>query len=313
MQETEGNNIKIKVIGVGGGGNNAAMRIMQDNSQNIETYLINTEISKLRRVNPKSVLQIGKQTTKGLGAGANERIGEASAIESSDQIKKILEGTDMLFLTAGMGGGTGTGAIPVIANIAKSMGILTVAIVTKPFAFEGKQRLTRAEVGIEKLKQNVNALIVVQNDKLLKISKEKLLINKAFEIADNILEQGIHSITDLITSVGNINIDYADVQTVFNYHGKAYMGMGIANDGDTLEDAVKQAIENPLTENKIDNAKGVIFNVRGGDTLGLSEINTSMQAINDKVTEDANIMFGTIIDERLGNKKIVTVIATGIE
>ncbi|MBO4815601.1 MAG: cell division protein FtsZ [Clostridia bacterium] len=312
MQNIE-NTIKIKVIGIGGGGNNAAIRILGENVQNIDTYLLNTEISKLKNINPKNVLQIGKQTTKGLGAGANERIGEASAIESSEQIKQMLQGTDMLFLTAGMGGGTGTGAIPVVANIAKSMGILTVAIVTKPFAFEGKQRLARAEVGIDKLKQNVNALIVVLNDRLLKISKEKLLINKAFELADNVLEQGIHGIIDLITTVGDINIDFADIQTIFGYKGKAYMGIGIAKEGDNLEDAVKQAVENPLTENKIDNAKGVIFNIRGGENLGLNEINTVMKIINDKVCEDANIMFGTVIDETLGNKKIVTVIATGIE
>lgn len=193
------------------------------------------------------------------------------------------------------------------------MGILTVAIVTKPFAFEGKTRSLRAEVGIEKLKQNVNELIVVLNDRLLKLSKEKLSVNKAFELADNILEQGIHGVTDLITTVGDINIDYADVQTIFNYKGKAYMGIGVAKENQTLEEAVKQAIENPLTENKIDNAKGVIFNIRGNKNLGLSEINTAMQLINDKVQEDANIMFGTVIDENLENEKIVTVIATGIE
>ena len=312
MQNVE-NNIRIKIIGVGGGGNNAARRIMDNNVQNVETYLLNTEISKLKQINPKNVLQIGKQTTRGLGAGSNARIGEASAIESTEKIKQILQGTDMLFLTAGMGGGTGTGAIPVIANIAKSMGILTVAIVTKPFSFEGKKRLERAEVGIEKLKQNVNALIVVENDKLLKISKEKLLINKAFELADDILKQGIKSTTDLITTVGDINIDFADIQTIFNYQGKAYMGIGTTSEGNTLEEALKQAVENPLTENKIDNAKGVIFNVRGGENLGLSEINTAMQIVNDKVQEDANIMFGTIIDENMGDKKVVTVIATGIE
>ena len=312
MQSTE-NVIKIKVIGIGGGGNNAAIRIMEDEVQNVDTYLLNTETSKLKKINSKSVLQIGKQTTKGLGAGANERIGEASAIESSEEIKKILEGTDMLFLTAGMGGGTGTGAIPIVADIAKSMGILTVAIVTKPFTFEGRKRMLRAEVGIDKLKQNVNALVVVQNDSLLKLTKEKLLINKAFELADNILEQGIQSVTDLITTVGDINIDFADIETVFNYKGKAYMGIGITKENQTLEEAVKQAVENPLTENKIDNAKGVIFNVRGNENLGLSEINTAMKIINDKVSPDANIMFGTVIDKRLENEKIVTVMATGIE
>ena len=308
------NTIKIKVIGIGGGGNNAAIRIMDNEVSNMDTYFLNTEISKLKKINPKSVLQIGKQTTKGLGAGANERIGEAAAIESSEEIKKILQGTDMLFLTAGMGGGTGTGAIPVVAEIAKSMGILTVAIVTKPFAFEGKKRALRAEMGIEKLKQNVNALVVVLNDRLLKFSKEKITVNKAFEIADNILEQGIESVTDLITTVGDINIDFADIQTIFNYKGKAYMGIGMSKENQSLEDAVKQAVENPLTENKISNAKGVIFNVRGNEDLGLSEINTAMQVINDKISPDANVMFGTAIDETLGNnEKIVTVIATGIE
>ena len=245
MLQTVDSSINIKVIGVGGGGNNAAIRIMDDNITNVETYLLNTETSKLKKINPKNVLQIGRQTTKGLGAGANERIGEASAIESSDQIRKILEGTDMLFLTAGMGGGTGTGAIPVIAKIAKDMGILTVAIVTKPFGFEGKQRSNRAEIGIEKLKDNVNALVVVMNDKLLKLTKEKITVNKAFELADNILEQGIQSTTDLITTVGDINIDFADIQTIFNYKGKAYMGIGVSREGQILEDAVKQAVENP--------------------------------------------------------------------
>ena len=193
------------------------------------------------------------------------------------------------------------------------MGILTVAIVTKPFAFEGKTRLTRAEVGIDKLRQNVNASIVVLNDKLLKLSKDRITVNKAFELADNVLEQGIHSVTDLITTVGDINIDFADINTIFNYQGKAYMGIGETVEDQTIEDAVKQAIENPLTENKIDNAKGVIFNVRGGDNLSLNEINTAMQLITDKVSPDANVMFGTIIDESLGNDKVVTVIATGVE
>ena len=307
------NTLNIKVLGIGGGGNNATARLIDDGVKNINTYFINTEISKLKKMNPRNVLQIGKQTTRGLGAGANERIGEAAAIESSEEIKNMLQGTDMLFLTSGMGGGTGTGAMPVIAEIAKSMGILTVAIVTKPFAFEGKVRALRAEMGIEKLKDNVNAKIVVLNDRLLKISKEKITVNKAFELADNILEQGIQSITDLVTTVGEINIDFADIQTIFNYKGKAYMGIGTTNEEQTLEDAIKQAIENPLTENKIDNAKGVIVNVKGGETLSLSEINLAMQVINDRVAENANIIFGTTIDDSLYSKKIVTVIATGIE
>lgn len=313
MYKDKENIVKIKVIGVGGGGNNAAIRIINDGVQNIDTYLLNTETGTLKRANTRNVLQIGKQTTNGLGAGANEFVGERAAIESRDEIRKILENTDMLFLTAGMGGGTGTGAIPVIAEIAKEMNILTVGIVTKPFTFEGRKRSIRAEAGTKKLKENVNALIVVSNDKLLKVIGNKTTIQEAFGIADSILEQGIQSITDLITTVGEINIDFADIKTIFSYTGKAYMGIGIAKEGETLEDAVKVAINNPLTENKINNAKGVIFNVRGGENLSLTEINTAVQIINDKVSEDANIIFGTVIDESLQNEMEVTVVATGVE
>ena len=309
-QKSVENKINVKVIGIGGGGNNAATRIINDNTQNIETYLLNTESSILKRSNTKNVLQIGKETTKGLGAGTNEIIGEKSAIESREEIKKILQETDMVFLTAGMGGGTGTGAIPIVAEIAKTMNILTVAIVTKPFTFEGRKRTLRADKGIEKLKENVNALIVVLNDNLLKVVGDKTSIGEAFELADSILKQGIQSITDLITTVGEINVDFADIQAIFNYKGKAYMGIGEA---DTVEDAVKKAIDNPLTDNTIDNAKGVIFNVRGGSKLGLSDINQAIKIINDRVDVDANIMFGTVIDEKLEDKVIVTVIATGIE
>lgn len=304
---------KIKVIGIGGGGNNAIFRIIEDNVQNVETYVINTEATILKRANTKNVLQIGKETTKGLGAGANEFIGEKSALESREEIKKILEGTDLLFLTAGMGGGTGTGAIPVVAEHAKSMGILTIAIVTKPFTFEGRKRSLRADRGIEKLKENVDALIVVLNDNLLKVVENKTSIQEAFKLADSILRQGIQSITDLITTVGEINIDFADIKTIFEFKGKAYMGIGRAKENDSLENAVKQAIENPLTGNKINNAKGVIFNVRGGENLGLSEINSAIQLINDKVHPEANIIFGTVIDEELKDEIIVTVIATGVE
>ncbi len=313
MYKDKENIVKIKVIGVGGGGNNAAIRIINDGVQNIDTYLLNTETGTLKRANTRNVLQIGKQTTNGLGAGANEFVGERAAIESRDEIRKILENTDMLFLTAGMGGGTGTGAIPVIAEIAKEMNILTVGIVTKPFTFEGRKRSIRAEAGTKKLKENVNALIVVSNDKLLKVIGNKTTIQEAFGIADSILEQGIQSITDLITTVGEINIDFADIKTIFSYTGKAYMGIGRAKEGETLEDAVKIAINNPLTENKINNAKGVIFNVRGGENLSLTEINTAVQVINDKVSEDANIIFGTVIDESLQNEMEVTVVATGVE
>ena len=241
-------------------------------------------------------------------------MGEKAAIESKEDIKKLLEGAQLLFLTAGMGGGTGTGAIPVVAEIAQEMGIQTIAIVTKPFLFEGRLRSSRADAGIEKLRQHVNSLILISNDKLLKIAgTQKMSVINAFKMADNVLEQGIKSITDLITSVGDINVDFADITTMLTYKGMAYMGIGEAEGEGRMIDAVNQAINNALTENKIDNAKGVIFNVRGNSELALSEINDGIGKINDLINEDANVVFGTITDESLGDKVMVTVIATGVE
>lgn len=307
------NLVKIKVIGIGGGGNNAVNRMIEDDIRNVEFILMNTEAGFIQRAKTKNVLQIGKLTTGGLGAGANAEVGERAAIENKEDIKRMLEDTDIVFLTAGMGGGTGTGAIPVVAQIAKEMGILTVGIVTKPFKFEGKKRLDRAELGIAKLRQNLDALIVVLNDKLLKTVGEHTSINEAFILADTILEQGVLSITDLITTVGTINIDFADIRTVMSYKGRAYMGIGISDGQDKLLEATKQAIENTLTETDINGAKGVIFNVRGGEDLSLDEINNSIKLINDKIDEDANVIFGTVIDPALDDEVEVTVIATGIE
>ena len=210
-----------------------------------------------------------------------------------------------------MGGGTGTGAISVIAQLAKEMGILTVAIVTKPFAFEGNQRKQKANIGIEKLKENVNALIVILNDNLIKISGDKTSVNEAFSLADNVLKQGIQSITDLITNIGEINLDFADLKTVLNYKGQAYMGIGTDNNGNIVE-ATKKAIANPLTETQIDEAKGIIFNVKGSNNLSLNDINSSIQLINDRVDKNANVFFGTVIDKTLKDNIVVTVIATGI-
>ena len=305
--------VKIKVIGVGGGGNNAVLHIIDEKVKNIEPYLINTEMGVLRRTNYRNILQIGKETTKGLGAGANETVGERAARENKEDIENLLQNTDMLFITAGMGGGTGTGAAPVVAEIAKEMGILTVGIVTKPFMFEGKLREMRAEYGIERLKENVNALIVILNDNLLQVANKNTPLREAFLLADDVVKQGIQSITDLITTVGQINLDFADIKTIFSYKGKAYMGIGRAAGEARVEEAVEQAIENPLTENKIDNAKGVIFNVTGGENLSLTEIDSAIKLINDKVSDDANIIFGTVIDESLDDEVIVTVIATGVE
>lgn len=305
--------LKIKVIGVGGAGNNAITRMIEDNVKGVSFYMINTETGILKRARTSNTLQIGVQTTRGLGAGANEIVGERAAIENKEEIKDILRGSDLVFITAGMGGGTGTGAAPIVAEIAKEMGILTIGIVTKPFAFEGKARKLRAEKGIERLKNNVDDLIVVLNDNLLKVTDSKVTLNNAFSLADNILEQGITSITDLLTSVGEVNIDFADIKTTINYRGNAYMGIGKASGEKKVEVAVRQAIENPLTESKIDGAKGVIFNVKGNNELSLMEINSAVTIINEKVSEDANIIFGTVIDENMGDEVQVTVIATGVE
>ena len=305
--------LKIKVIGVGGAGNNAITRMIEDNVKGVSFYMINTETGSLRRSKTSNILQIGVQTTRGLGAGANEIIGERAAIENKEEIKQILAGADLVFITAGMGGGTGTGAAPIVAEIAKEMGILTIGIVTKPFAFEGKARKLRAEKGTERLKNNVDDLIVVLNDNLLKVTDSKITLNNAFSLADNILEQGITSITDLLTSIGEVNIDFADIKTTMSYRGKAYMGIGKASGEKKVEEAVRQAIENPLTESKIDGAKGVIFNVKGNNTLSLIEINSAVSIINEKVSEDANIIFGTVIDENMGDEVSATVIATGVK
>ena len=304
---------KIKVIGVGGAGNNAINRMIEDNVSGVSFYMMNTETGTLKRSRTSNILQIGVQTTRGLGAGANELVGERAAIENKEEIKQILQGADLVFITAGMGGGTGTGAAPIVAEIAKEMGILTIGIVTKPFLFEGKARKLRADKGTERLRNNVDDLIVVLNDNLLEITDTKITLDKAFSLADDVLEQGITSITDLLTSIGEVNIDFADIKTTMSYKGKAYMGIGRASGEKKIEEAVRQAIENPLTESKIDGAKGVIFNVKGDESLSLIEINSAIGLINEKISDDANVIFGTVIDNNMGEEVSVTVIATGIE
>ena len=304
---------KIKVIGVGGAGNNAINRMIEDNVSGVSFYMMNTETGTLKRSRTSNILQIGVQTTRGLGAGANELVGERAAIENKEEIKQILQGADLVFITAGMGGGTGTGAAPIVAEIAKEMGILTIGIVTKPFLFEGKARKLRADKGTERLRNNVDDLIVVLNDNLLKVTDTKITLDKAFSLADDVLEQGITSITDLLTSIGEVNVDFADIKTTVSYKGHAYMGIGRASGEKKIEEAVRQAIENPLTESKIDGAKGVIFNVKGDESLSLIEINSAIGLINEKISDDANVIFGTVIDNNMGEEVSVTVIATGIE
>ena len=311
-QREQNKGLKIKVIGVGGAGNNAVNRMIEDKIKGVSFYLLNTETGTLKRSKTNNVLQIGVETTKGLGAGANEDVGARAAIENREDIKNILQGSDMVFITAGMGGGTGTGAAPVVAELAKEMGILTIGVVTKPFLFEGKARKVRADYGIQKLRENVDDLIVILNDNLLKITDDKVTLNTAFSLADKVLEQGITGVTDLLTSVGEVNIDFADIKTTMKYNGKAYMGIGRASGERKVEDAVKQAIDNPLTESKIDGAKGVIFNVKGNKDLSLMEINSAIGIVNDRINEDANVIFGTVIDNNMHDEVEVTVIATGV-
>ena len=311
-QREQNKGLKIKVIGVGGAGNNAVNRMIEEKVKGVSFYLLNTETGTLKRAKTNNILQLGVETTKGLGAGANENVGARAAMENREEIKQILQGADMVFITAGMGGGTGTGAAPVVAEIAKEMGILTIGIVTRPFQFEGKARKVRAEYGIQKLRENVDDLIVILNDNLLKITDEKITLNNAFSMADKVLKQGITGVTDLLTSVGEVNIDFADIRTTMKYTGKAYMGIGRASGERKIEDAVKEAINNPLTESKIDGAKGVIFNVKGNEQLSLMEINSGIGIINDKINEDANVIFGTVIDENMNDEVEVTVIATGV-
>ena len=303
----------IKVVGIGDAGNHIVNKMIEQKVKNVSFAQINTDVRTLSGSKTRNIIQIGKQTTKGLGTGTSVDLGERSAIEDKEEIKQCIQSADMLFLTAGMGGGTGTGAIPIIARIAKDLGILTIGIVTKPFSFEGKKRRLTAERGIEELRRLVDALIIIPNDNLLKIVGNKTSIKEAFKKVDNVLETGIRSITDLITTVGDINIDYADVKSIMQYQGGAYMGMGIASGNRAITEAVKEAVENKLTEIKIDGAKGAIVTIMGDENLGLKEINDSLQQISDRINPDANIIFGTTVNEKLKGNVKVTIIATGID
>ncbi len=304
--------VKIKVLGAGGGGTNAVNRMIDDDVQNVDFIIVDTNAVSASKSKAKNIIKIGENEAHGIGAGANPEVGEKSAQENIDEIRNQLINTDLLFLTAGMGGGTGTGALPIIAETAKEMKILTIGIVTKPFKFEGKARLNRAEVGINKLKDQVNSLIVIDNDKLLKMYKEEVAIINAFKQTDNILKQGIVGITNMLNTVGEINIDFADISTIIGIRGFAYMGIGSASGENALDIATHKAIENPLTTVNINGAKGIIFNVQGSKDLSLAEINNSVAIINELVDDEANIIFGTVINEELGDEVIVTVIATGV-
>ena len=303
----------IKVIGVGGAGNNAVNRMIDSGIKNVEFISINTDRQALQLSKAPVKIQVGEKITRGLGAGANPDIGEQAAEESKAEITESLKGADMVFVTAGMGGGTGTGGAPIVASAAKEMGILTIGVVTKPFTFEGKKRLSQAERGIENLKRNVDTLVVIPNDKLLQVIDRKTSIIEAFRMADDVLRQGVQGISDLISVPGLINLDFADVKTIMLNKGMAHMGIGTATGENRAEDAAKQAIQSPLLETSIDGASGVIINITGGEDVGLHEANIAAELIQRNADPEANIIFGTVTDETLVDEIVITVIATGFE
>ena len=304
---------QIKVVGVGGGGNNAVNRMIESGLKGVEFIAINTDKQALFLSKANHKIQIGEKLTKGLGAGANPEIGRNAAEESKEEIAQILKGADMVFVTAGMGGGTGTGAAPVVAAIAKELGILTVGVVTKPFAFEGRRRMVHAEKGTEELKDCVDTLVTIPNDRLLQIAEKKTSLAAAFAMADDILRQGVKGISDLIAVPGLVNLDFADVKTIMIDTGLAHMGIGRASGEDRAENAAKQAIQSPLLETSIDGARGVLINITGGPDLGLFEVNAAADLVQKSVDPDANIIFGAVIDEKLKDEIVITVIATGFE
>ena len=303
----------IKVIGVGGAGNNAVNRMLDLGIKNVDFIAVNTDRQALQKSKANTKIQIGEKITRGLGAGANPDVGAQSAEESKQEITEVLRGADMVFVTAGMGGGTGTGAAPTVAGLAKEMGILTIGVVTKPFTFEGKKRLSHAERGVESLKSKVDTLVVIPNDKLLQVIDRKTTIDKAFERADDVLRQGVQGISDLIAVPGLINLDFADVKTIMLNTGIAHMGIGRASGENRAEDAAKQAIQNPLLESSIEGARGVIINITGGPNLGLHEVNTAAELVQRSVDPEANIIFGAVIDNTLDEDIVITVIATGFD
>lgn len=305
---------KIKVIGVGGGGSNAVKRMMETNTEGVEFWAINTDLQALNNfLHADGIIQIGVQVTRGLGAGASYEVGRQAAEESKEEIEAALSGADMVFITAGMGGGTGTGAAPVIAEIAKRMGILTVGVCTRPFDFEGRMRQQNAEEGLQRLKSNADAVIVVPNQRLLQMVDKRTSVHEAFKISDEVLRQAVQGISDLINNASDINLDFADVRAIMSNAGTALMGVGRANGSneDRARQAALMAIDSPLLEMSITGAKGILFNIVGGKNLSMYEINEAARVINEQVDEDAKIIFGTTVNPNLNDEVIVTVIATG--
>lgn len=303
----------IKVIGVGGAGGNAVNRMIEEHVQGVEFIVANTDTQALNLSNADTKIQLGQKITKGLGAGSLPEIGLKAAEESEEQIRKSLEGADLVFVTAGMGGGTGTGAAPVVAKIAKELGALTVGVVTRPFTFEGPKRGRAAAEGLKNLKENVDTLVTISNNRLLEIVDRKTPMLEAFREADNVLRQGVQGISDLITSPGYVNLDFADVKTVMKDQGTALMGIGQASGENRTAEATKKAISSPLLEVSIDGAEQILLNITGGADLSLYEAQDASEIVANASSSDVNIIFGTSINEELGDEVVVTVIATGIE
>ncbi|WP_424534626.1 cell division protein FtsZ [Sphaerisporangium viridialbum] len=303
----------IKVVGIGGGGVNAVNRMIEEGLKGVEFIAINTDAQALLMSDADVKLDVGRELTRGLGAGANPEVGRKAAEDHREEIEEVLKGADMVFVTAGEGGGTGTGGAPVVANIARSLGALTIGVVTRPFSFEGRRRAAQAEAGIETLRDEVDTLIVIPNDRLLSISDRQVSVLDAFKAADQVLLSGVQGITDLITTPGLINLDFADVKSVMSGAGSALMGIGHARGDDRSVAAAEMAVSSPLLEASIDGAHGVLLSIAGGSDLGLFEINEAAQLVSNAAALDANIIFGTVIDDALGDEVRVTVIAAGFD
>lgn len=312
MRDSSGNYLAvIKVVGVGGGGTNAVNRMVDAGLSGVEFIAVNTDAQALLMADADVKIHIGSKETRGLGAGADPAIGQAAAQESRDELKEALKGADMIFVTAGEGGGTGTGGAPIVAELGRELDALTVGVVTKPFGFEGRRRAEQAEVGIQNLRDRVDTLIVIENDRLLQVVEKKTPVTEAFRIADDILRQGVQGITDLITVPGIVNLDFADVRTIMRDAGSALMGIGVASGENRAAEAARTAVSSPLLEQSVDGATGILLNVTGGTALGLFEVNEAAEVITGAADANANVIFGAVIDDSLGDEVRVTVIATG--
>ena len=312
MRDSTGNYLAvIKVVGVGGGGTNAVNRMVDAGLGGVEFIAVNTDAQALLMADADVKIHIGSKATRGLGAGADPAVGYAAAQESRDELKEALKGADMIFVTAGEGGGTGTGGAPIVAELGRELDALTVGVVTKPFAFEGRRRAEQAEVGIQNLRDRVDTLIVIENDRLLQVVEKKTPVTEAFRIADDILRQGVQGITDLITVPGIVNLDFADVRTIMRDAGSALMGIGVAAGENRAAEAARTAVSSPLLEQSVDGATGILLNVTGGTALGLFEVNEAAEVVTGAADANANVIFGAVIDDSLGDEVRVTVIATG--